>query len=120
MGQDALAHVRAHGVANQPLFVGEQPRDIDEVDRVGHCGVPYRLRTRASLSKSASVERSNWSSKRLQSRRPSVSDKIASTRYSTTVSLPTVERWNPCVPSRPSLRKRQTTRSSGTASSRML
>ncbi len=55
--QHPLANVGAHGVANQTLFVGEQPRDVDEVDRVRHAD--YRLRTRASLSKSASVERSN-------------------------------------------------------------
>ena len=35
VGKHAIAHVRAHGIANEPLFVGEQLRDVDEVDRVG-------------------------------------------------------------------------------------
>lgn len=54
--KNSIAHVRTHGLANESLFIGEQCRDVDEVDGVRR---RQRFKTRASLSKSASVERSN-------------------------------------------------------------
>ena len=61
VGEHARTYVRAHGIANEPLFVGKQCRNVYEIDGIGrrHGRGRQRLRTRASLSKSASVERSN-------------------------------------------------------------
>jgi hypothetical protein len=53
--QHAVAHERAHRVADEPLVVGEQRVDAQKVERVGRCGG----RVRASGGRHAAKVRAN-------------------------------------------------------------